>query len=63
MAFRQLVRAVFTRKNTISPLGIKNTIFHKNFPKRMILYAAALVSALRNYKRIKASNEKEKIIN
>jgi len=26
----------------------------------MILYAAALVSALRNYKRIKASNEKEK---
>ncbi|MBX4196768.1 glycosyltransferase family 2 protein [Candidatus Pacearchaeota archaeon] len=62
MAFRQLVRTLFTRKNTIEPISIKNTIFHKNFPKRMLLYLAALASALKNYKYIKKSNEKEKII-
>ncbi|MBX4212068.1 glycosyltransferase family 2 protein [Candidatus Pacearchaeota archaeon] len=61
MALRQLSRALFTRRITTSPISFRNTIIHWTFPKRLVFYTISLYHALLNYKKVKTSDEPEKI--
>ncbi|MFA5173821.1 MAG: glycosyltransferase family 2 protein [Candidatus Pacearchaeota archaeon] len=61
MVFRQLIRALVTRKDPFSNFSVKNTIWHwKSLPKRIILFFIAFFAALKNFKKIKYNADKIK---
>jgi GT2 family glycosyltransferase len=61
MIFRQFIRAFITRKDPFNDFGVENTVFHKTFPKRIILFFIAFNSALKNYNKIKKSEISYKV--
>jgi GT2 family glycosyltransferase len=62
MVFRQLIRALITRKAPIERIERKNLIFHwKSLPKRIFYFFIALPKSLNAYPVIKSSDYKLKI--
>jgi len=63
MIFRQLGRALITRRAPIERITNNNLLFHwKSLPKRLGYFCISLVKALNNYSSIKSSSETSKIL-
>ena len=60
---REFIRTLVTRKDPFSNFSFKNTIWHfKSFPKRLVYFFISLIKAIKNYKIIKITDTKSKLI-